>query len=338
MTSFQEKLKQHIFTNGPIPLEKVMALSNHHYYTHYPVFGADGDFLTAPEISQVFGEILAIWVIVQAKKLKTKTPHIVELGPGRGTLMADITRVLRIQKNCHPTIHLVETSKRLITRQHEHLSPSPFPLLWHSDFPLLDGPTIIIANEFFDALPVKRYIFKEGQWQEIYLDCEAEQFTYTHKPTPTNNLPVLAEEGAIFELSQATLDYARQLAQLLKRNGGSALIIDYGDYISTNRFSDTFQALSRHKPVHPLHHLGEADLTCHVDFARLAAVFHEQELSCSISMQSDFLKAYGFHIRLRKIIQACTNEAHKEDQRLRGDRLTNPKEMGTLFKVLEVTS
>ncbi len=332
-------LRFRIRSRGPIPLSDVMALSNAYYYDNGIVLGACGDFITAPEISQLFGEVIGLWVLVQANRLGTDRPAIVELGPGRGTLTSDMIRVFQKQKKFSPSIHFVETSKRLQNFQQHTLSNVPYSLMWHNDFPCtLKSPTLIIANEFFDALPVQQYIRKDGQWQEICVDCDAKSFFFTQRPCEVVDVfPPMAKEGDIFEISKEHQKYARALSSHLKEHSGAALIVDYGDVIdSSERLGDTFQSLRHHRNIHPLSHLGEADLTCHVDFDRLARVFKEGGCSTTLMAQRHFLKAYGFDLRLQALLSSCSHDEQKEDLLSRAHRLIHPSAMGSLFKVLEV--
>jgi SAM-dependent MidA family methyltransferase len=335
-----KNLRDCIQSEGPIPLAEVMALSNDYYYNHRIVFGASGDFITAPEISQIFGELVGLWVLLQAQHLSTQTPSLIELGPGRGTLMADMIRVFQKKKGFTPSLHLVETSQRLREIQQHTLHDSPYSVTWHTDFPkAITGPTLIIANEFFDALPIQQYVYKEGQWHEVCVDCDDHRFFYAYRPCPdSKDLPKIAKEGDVFESSKISNDYAKTLSMHLKKNTGAALMIDYGDRMAEKktRFGDTFQALRHHHFVHPLAHLGEADVTAHVDFRRLLHIFQEDGHACTLTTQCHFLKAHGFDLRLQALLASCADDAQKNDMLSRAHRLTHPSAMGTLFKVLEI--
>ncbi len=312
-----------------------MERSNTYYYANKSIFGAEGDFITAPEISQIFGEMVGIWLLLQCEKYATTTPHIIELGPGRGTLMKDILRVFKRYPHYRPNIHLVETSQNLQDIQKKILLPSTHSISWHKDFPKIMGPTFIIANEFFDALPLQQYFFQYHQWHEVHVNYD-EAFHIVFSPVDQKDLPINADEGAFFETSPASHHYAKKIADYLHHHGGAALLIDYGDYIPQNRFGETFQALSQHRYVNPFDYLGEADLTYQVDFAALDSLFKKYSLATHFSTQRDFLKAHGFEERLSKILSTCSDASIKKDQYIRAQRLVHPEAMGQLFKALEI--
>lgn len=294
-----------------------MNLSNAHYYAHHRVFGEDGDFITAPEISQIFGECIAFWIIQQCDTHQTTFPHIVEVGPGRGTLMQDILRILKKTK-LTPSIHMVETSLGLRELQKQKIGDT---CTWHDDLTTLpQGFTLFIGNEFFDALPIQQY----QNDQLIHVGFEKDVFVFIPKP------------AHVREFSPLSLEIANTMAQHLHTHGGGALIVDYGDYTEGMRECNTLQAVLKHTYIHPLAHLGEADLTAHVDFKSLAEVFLKSSLRANFMTQGEFLIHYGFDLRLKKLMDICALETEKRDMKCRALRLIDPQQMGTLFKVLEI--
>ena len=339
------------------PLRDVMELSNRHYYANHTVLGAKGDFITAPEMSQIFGEIVALWVLLACKKIECSTPTLVELGPGRGTLMMDMVRTLKkvapsVFKNFQPHIIMVETSKALQTHQKQTLKDCPYPLHFFDYIPFqhssLTLPTFFIANEFFDALPINQYTYKDNTWQEVFLSFN-EHGGPLHqcigkKATPCLQKTILPlslgedtlPEGSILEYSRERLDVASTLSNHIKAHGGGALIIDYGDYKAPPRIGNTLQSVKEHTYVNPFDYVGTADWTSHVDFYALHKIFEGDELICHMETQKSFLNRHGFDTRLEALLKNCPKEIYN-DTLYGANRLVDPKEMGELFKVLSVT-
>lgn len=339
------------------PLCDVMDVSNRYYYENNAALGAQGDFITAPEISQIFGEILALWVLLACEKIQRNAPTIVELGPGRGTLMTDMVRTFQktapsLFQTFEPHIIMVDTSKSLQMQQKKALEKCPYALSFDAQIPFDDDmmrrSTFFIANEFFDALPITQYMYQKQEWHEIYLafedqvmnlkDCIGQKAT---KHLQSTTLPFLAnshafKEGDIIEYSKDRLDVAAQISAHIKHYGGGALIIDYGDFIQNPRVGDTFQAIKNHGYVNPFDHVGTSDWTSHVDFYALKTVFEEDELSCTFDTQGEFLKKYGFDARLSQLLKSCVIHEQYNDTVQRANRLVDPKEMGDLFKILSV--
>jgi len=310
----------------PERLDHFMARANAAYYAQRNPFA---DFTTAPEISQVFGELLGAWAAsVWAQMDRPDPVLLVEAGPGRGTLMADALRtVLRVAPDFASAlrVHLIETSPRLRADQAVRLPAAT----WHDrleDVPA--GPAIVLANEFLDALPIRQLTRIAGAWAERYVagGCLIA-------------LPVAwaaddAPEGAVLEIGEAAQEWVAGLAARLVREGGAALIVDYG--YASPQHSDTLQALRGGRPVSPLVEAGTADLTAHVDFGALAATARAQGAAVwGPVTQGDFLRALGLQARIDRL--ASLHPARAADLVAGAERLAAPAQMGSLFKVLAVT-
>lgn len=298
----QQLIISEIEQTGPMPVDRYMELClahpQHGYYMKQDPFGQAGDFVTAPEISQIFGEMIGIWAITQWQKLGApENCALVEAGPGRGTLMADILRAIKVVPSFKPEIHLVEISPVLKRKQKEKLGDG---ISWHNKIPELDKPSIFIANEFFDALPIKQFIGKT----ERKIVAENGRLAF--------NLAV--EDGLVKETCPIALELMKQISH----NYAAGIIIDYG-YIE-NRKIDTLQALRGHNYTSPLENPGDCDLTAHVDFGGLASI---SEKKCQITTQREFLLAHGADVRAKIL--------NKENDL---DRLISKNQMGELFKVL----
>ena len=338
-------LRRIIAAKGPISLAEFMQIAltdpvAGYYVRRDPI---SGDFITAPEISQIFGELIGLF-FVQAWEDHGRPDHfhLVELGPGRGAMMADLLRAASIRPQfLHAAaVHLVEISPRLRALQQRALAfANP---IWHSELSEIapDAPFFILANEFFDALPVRQFIYSGGAWheQKIGLDGDKFRFCMDASPAPDQLIPRQfreAPEDSIFEFS----DDARALAELIARRivqtCGVALIVDYGHIRSG--FADTLQAVKAHNFVNPLASPGEADLTCHVDFAALRAA----ALACGADVfgpvtQAQFLTKLGIRERAEMLKRSAGEYAAMIDSGV--ERLVSDSQMGTLFKVIGLSS
>jgi NADH dehydrogenase [ubiquinone] 1 alpha subcomplex assembly factor 7 len=349
MSALAEELRAYIRAEGPIPVERWMALClghpSHGYYMTRDPFGETGDFTTAPEISQMFGELLGLWAgQVWLDQGAPPRVHLVECGPGRGTLMADALRAARVLPPFMAAInvHLVETSPVLRSRQEQALALCDVPLSWHETLETLptDGPLIILANEFLDALPVRQYQNVEGGWHERMVGLENtesadERFVFKLNPAPEAALKRPAPEGAIIEVAIPAIVVLRVVAERLRAQGGAAVFIDYGH--DQSGIGDTLQAVSGHAFVNPLENPGEADLTTHVDFAAMARIARGNGLITHGPIaQATFLSALGMDERATVLARNKDQRAEVEAaQRRLMD--TSPKGMGALFKVLAMT-
>lgn len=326
-------LRRLIRETGPIPLSQYMGESNARYYASRDPLGEQGDFVTAPEITQVFGELIGVWFAdLWSRMTKRKYIHYVELGPGRGTLAKDALGAAAKQ-GLKPQIHFVETSATLRKLQRE-----AFPdCIHHHDISTLpdDAPLLIIANEFFDALPVQHLIRSTDGWYPRMVGLEDDQFTFvTGKERMDHLVPpswVTASQGTLIETSPAAVAVMAELARRLKDQGGAALIIDYGH--EELRSGSTLQALKSHQKVDVFAHPGDADLTAHVDFELLKLIAEQNGADVmGLQYQGEWLIQMGIDTRMEMLIRRAPYERPKF-QRQR-DRLVKESEMGTLFKVL----
>jgi NADH dehydrogenase [ubiquinone] 1 alpha subcomplex assembly factor 7 len=311
-----------------ISLHDYMAAANAAYYGGRDPLGRAGDFITAPEISQMFGELIGLWCADLMLRARTASAAYVELGPGRGTLAADALRAMA-KAGLAPPVHFVETSPTLRDKQRMAVPQAR----WHDDCESLpsDRPLVIVANEFFDALPIRQFERTGRGWRERFVadgqfilgeaDCADEI------PLPLCDAPL----GAIVERNPASEAVMTSLAQRIARQGGVLLAIDYG--YEGPATGDTFQAMSAHEFVDPLTAPGTRDLTAHVDFAMLAAVARDHGLRPTPCVtQGGFLTALGIDSRAQALSRA--NPAGADGVEAARDRLVAPEAMGRLFKVV----
>jgi SAM-dependent MidA family methyltransferase len=344
MTPVEAEIERRLAAGEEVTVATAMALANAHYYATRDPFGAGGDFITAPEISQVFGELVGLWAAEVWRQMGAPPVlRLVELGPGRGTLMADALRAAKVLPAFREalSVELVETSPVLRTRQAATLEDARIAPRWHrrlEDVP--DGPAIVVANEFFDALPVRQLMAGAGGWHERILEAAADgalRFAAAAQSCePPPGIPAALPPGSVVEFSPASAEMMAVLAARLAAHGGAALIIDYGHVVSAP--GETLQALRRHHYADVLTDLGEADLTAHVDFAALgrAAAAAGAALHGPIA-QRDFLLRLGLAARVARLA-AGAGEGAAAVERAAG-RLIDPAPtgMGALFKVLAVT-
>jgi NADH dehydrogenase [ubiquinone] 1 alpha subcomplex assembly factor 7 len=348
MTPIEERLRRRIELDGPVPLSTVMGEANAHYYATRDPLGAHGDFITAPEISQIFGELIGLWsAVMWAMMGRPESIALVELGPGRGTLMADVLRGLHVAPAFRNAVrvHLVETSPVLRAAQAQTLTPSGAQPTWHSRLEEVpDGPAIVLANEFFDALPVRHHVRGPAGWHERVVGITADGelgFGLTPFAASDEAVPQKlrdAAEGTIVETSPESTAIATRLGARLAAQGGAALIIDYG-YDKTAP-GETLQALKAHTFHNPLSALGDADLTAHVNFAALAVAARRGGAEAHGPVtQHDFLIQLGIVERLAALKQNATAEQATILQS-GVDRLMQrgPTGMGALFKALALTA
>ncbi len=327
-----------------ISLYDYMAQSNATYYGTHGSIGASGDFITAPEISQMFGELLGAWVIARWQQMgKPKPFNLVEMGPGKGTLMADMLRLMRGHEDIYRAIevHLVETSPRLRAAQTEKLSAFALPFTWHARLENVpDAPFILIANEFLDALPIRQFIYTIEGWKERGVTPTADGYAWTECAAPPPTLPPQLPApipGNIFEACPDMRVVLQEIARRAKTHQGSALFIDYG-YARTD-YGDTFQAVSQHEFADPLGAAGEQDLTAHVNFAEVENFARAAGLQVSgPTGQGEFLMNIGLQLRADKLIEKTETPVDKLEIIEAAHRLTSPSEMGTLFKVICLSS
>ena len=332
-----DRLRRLIEAEGPIPVSDYMAIANSHYYATRDPLGAAGDFVTAPEISQMFGELIGLaladlWV----RAGRPGGVRYVELGPGRGTLAADALRAMRAA-GLAPAVHFVETSPVLRAAQAERVPDAA----WHDDVAALpaDGPVLVLANEFFDALPVRQLIATPGGWRERRVGVEAGRFVpVAGAPVPSSAIPAHlrdAPAGTVIEASPASLACMAQLADRMTMQGGAAFIIDYGH--DRTSAGETLQAVRAHRYADPWTEPGTADLTAHVDFEVLRESAGRAGVRCWGPVpQGEWLLRLGLDSRARALIRAAPDR--EEEVLAARDRLVSPGEMGSLFRVLGLSS
>lgn len=347
MSALADIIRERIGEQGSISVADYMALAlahpEHGYYRKQDPLGARGDFITAPEICQIFGEMIGVWAAQLWIQMGGGPISLVELGPGRGTLMADALRATKKVPEFHDsiTIHMVETSPTLahaqyLTLRHEH----PRVEWLDSIDQLPDSPSIIIANEFFDALPIKQFVMTDDGVRErrVAWNEAQQEFIFTEGPAGLQ----LAKSGqaiptgTIMEQCPAARSIMRTLAARLKTHGGAAIVIDYGYFGDAHH--DTLQALKSHQFWPVLKEPGEADLTAHVDFSTLMDIAKDAGLFVPpLVNQGEFLVRMGAQLRLEQLLKHATST--QRDPLITGlQRLISPQAMGELFKVMAISS
>jgi NADH dehydrogenase [ubiquinone] 1 alpha subcomplex assembly factor 7 len=331
-----ERLSRAITLAGPMPLSQYMGAANTHYYATRDPLGSRGDFTTAPEISQMFGELIGLWLTDLWDRAGRPPARYVELGPGRGTLAADALRAMA-KAGFQPGVDLVENSPTLRAAQAERVPQAE----WHLDLVGLpdDAPLLVVANEFFDALPIRQLVATGEGWRERLVACQDTLF-----------LPIVGDRsfdmiiprdllhappGSILETSPAGVAILRNLAARLLEQGGAALIVDYG--YEGPAIGDTLQAVRGHDYANPFEQPGDADLTAHVDFATLKEAAEVEGLIVHGPVtQGAFLKALGIEPRAEALAKASPDRAEALD--MDRDRLIDSEQMGELFKVIALTA
>jgi NADH dehydrogenase [ubiquinone] 1 alpha subcomplex assembly factor 7 len=342
--SLAGRLAAHIRAHGPLSIADYMraCLSDERegvYAARQPI-GASGDFITAPEISQIFGELLGLWCVAVWQSMgELPAVTVVELGPGRGTLMADALRAWRSVPPflANVSVALVETSPILRETQRNALHALPVPLAWYPDLDALPaGPLIVLANEFLDALPIHQYVRRDGMWREraVSLDADAHFVFDEGDPARLEGAPQ-ALDGAIFETRPAATTL---LAALAARAPAAiaALFIDYG-HVETG-LGDTLQAVAAHNHADALAAPGRADLSAHVDFAALKRDAVSLGLLPYGPMpQGEFLLRLGLATRRDRLLAGAAPE-QRAAIATAAARLIDPRQMGVLFKAFALTS
>ncbi len=306
-----------------MPLDRYMNLClghpQHGYYMTRDPFGAMGDFTTSSEISQVFGEMIGVWCVNAWMSLGSPSPFaLVEFGPGRGTLMADLLRAANASTEFMLVVevHMVEMSPVLQKLQREKLDAH---VTWHDSIDTLPNmPTLFVANEFFDALPVKQFEIRDGMSFERYVGVSSGKLKMGLVPSPPREV-----QDGIYEVSPISQIIAAEIIERIEASGGAALIIDYGHVQSS--VGDTLQAMRKHEFCSIFDAPGEVDITAHVDFAKLSAA--------PAMTQGKFLKAMGIEMRTEKLAAKLQGEA-RDNFLAATHRLIEPTQMGELFKVM----
>lgn len=351
MTALGDRLATRIARLGPITVADYMAEALTHpedgYYMTGDPFGARGDFVTAPEVSQMFGELIGLWCADTWTHMGAPDPvHLVELGPGRGTLMADALRALGVVPGCRAALRpqLVEISPALRAQQQETLSAAGVDASWHARLDQVpEGPMLLIANEFFDALPIRQFERHAEGWCErlVALEPGGAALAFALGPPGPQAQALIpaglyaAAPGAVVEISAPAVAVAAEIGRRLAAHGGAALIVDYGH--GAPRVGATLQALRDHAAHPVLSEPGRADLTAHVDFAALARAASEAGARAHGPIdQGTLLESLGIGARGEALRRGKTPEQAADIDAAR-HRLTDPAEMGTLFKALALS-
>jgi NADH dehydrogenase [ubiquinone] 1 alpha subcomplex assembly factor 7 len=341
--SLKDRLREQIATSGPLTVAQYMTACLHDpkdgYYATRPALGEGGDFITAPLVSQMFGELLGLWAAEVWFRLgRPDRVLLVEAGPGDGTLMSDALRAARHAPGFLEAVKLVlvETSPPLFEAQHTRLDVGPAPPAWALSLAELpDGaPVILIANELLDCLPPRQFVKTPQGWAERMVGLDADgELAFGLTPTPAGVALPEANVGDLVEISPAQEAFGAELGGLIARQGGAALLIDYGR--AEPGPGDTLQALKRHQKVDPLEGPGEADLTVHADFPAVAAAARRAGAQTApILTQGELLGRLGIYDRAEALARARPDRAEILERQLA--RLTAPDQMGVLFKALAI--
>lgn len=337
--SLKARIVEHIRDNGPMTVADYMGVCLYDprdgYYAARPsIGGANADFLTAPEASQMFGELIGLWCAHEWDALGKPAFNLIELGPGRGVLMKDAWRATQRIQGFHAaaSVAFVEMSAPLIAEQRRRVPHAEWAQRLEDAPP---GPSLIIANEFLDCLPIRQFVRGEDGWHEKLVGLnEADQLTFGLSAVLT--APDSDDDvGAVREVAPALPAFMYELEQRLHAAPGRALFIDYG-YVSAEG-ADTLQALKQHRKVDPLEAPGECDLTAHVHFGRVAMLARDAGLEVhGPAPQGHFLRTLGIDYRATVLAEANPDHAPRLMRELK--RLTDPDQMGVLFKAICISS
>lgn len=331
-------LAERIAQDGPLTVAQFMHAClhdpNHGYYATRPALGETGDFITAPLISQMFGEMIGLWALSVWRSLgRPAVFRLVEAGPGDGTLISDILRATKLDPAFGEAadLWLIETSTPLRRRQMQVLSQAGYPANWAAGLTLVPvgAPMILIANELLDCLPARQFVRTPLGWAERMVGVVDGKLAYglTVSPLPGARP---APEGSVLEVSPAQEAFGALVAERLVTDGGAALLIDYGR--AEPGLGDTLQALSHHTRVDPLTSAGEADLTVHADFPSVAAAAQAQGAASALTTQAAFLNRMGVIERAQTLCKVRPDRAETIERQLY--RLIDADQMGELFKAL----
>ncbi|MDR6265190.1 MULTISPECIES: SAM-dependent methyltransferase [Rhodobacterales] len=338
MTPLHDILLRQIGRLGPMSISEFMTQCLYHpehgYYTQAKPLGRAGDFITAPEISQMFGEMIGL--CLAQNWLDQGAPErfcLAELGPGSGQLMADILRATKSVPGFHAAaqLYLCEVNPHLKAQQAERLASfAPHWIASTTDLPAL--PLFLVANEFLDCLPINQFIATDSGWDEQIVASHEGQLCFARRAAGAveSELPKDATTGTVIELCPAANAIVQDIATSITRHGGLALICDYGD----TGGGDTLQAIRAHEKMDPLDHVGQADLTAHVNFAALKDALVNVQ-TAGPTPQGAFLERLGITTRAQTLAQNLSGAA-LENHITAHHRLTHPDEMGELFKVMAI--
>lgn len=340
--SLKDRLKAEIAAAGPIDVAAFMARClhdpEHGYYATRPALGERGDFVTAPLVSQMFGELIGLWLVETWRGLGAPPRFILaEAGPGDGTLMADVLRAARLEPafGAAAELWLIEPSAPLRALQGERLTDAT--PRWAASLAELpaDAPLLLVANELLDCLPARQFQRTPRGWAErvVGLD-ERSELTFGLRPTALADAPAEAPIGTVIERSPAQKAFAAELAERIVGQGGAALLVDYGR--ASPEPGDTLQALKGHRKVCPLAAPGEADLTVHADFPAVLAAARAAGASAALLSQGEFLRRLGIEARAAALRRARPDRADVIARQL--ERLVAPDQMGELFKAAAIWS
>lgn len=330
-------IDQLIDIHGYVSIDQFMKLAIREYYANENSIGGRGDFITAPEVNQMFGEIVGAWCASKYLERDHTSFSILEMGPGRGTMMLDILRATKNVPGFHENLQsiiLLENSLKLGEMQANTLKDFKEKIIWIASIEELEfrKNLIVVANEFFDALPIKQFQYSNNKWNELGVIRKTGETNFEFAQVRQSALDFgQANDGDIIEVSPASELVIAELAESAEKI--DALIIDYGYFEHDGR--PTMQAVKNHKHHNPLEELGTADITAHVDFKGLSYWLREEGFEVKLSTQGEFLKENGIELRAERLIQSG---AKKEDIQSALDRLMDHSQMGTLFKVLEASS
>jgi SAM-dependent MidA family methyltransferase len=341
--SLRDRLKAEITTTGPITVADYMARCLHDpaegYYATRPALGAEGDFVTAPLVSQMYGELIGLWAVEAWSRLGAPaTFSLVEMGPGDGTLMHDMLRAARLSPAflSAARLILVETSAPLRRAQAERLAGAPLQPRWIESLADLpdEGPVLLVANELLDCLPARQFVRTAQGWAERRVGLSEGGLALGLAPAaPPAGAPPNLPEGLVWEVSPAQEALGREVGALVQARGGAALFVDYGRGVPEP--GDTFQALRRHEKVDPFADPGAADLTVWADFPAFAAAARASgAATTAILTQGEFLRRLGIEHRAQALARARPDRAEQILRQL--ERLTGPDQMGVLFKACAV--
>lgn len=338
-------LRQRILRDGPIAVRDYMAAcltdAEHGYYRHRAPIGRDGDFVTAPEVSQIFGELIGIWAAALWQQLgRPRQWRLIELGPGRGTLMRDLLRALKVQPDCLGglTVDLIDISRTLIAQQRATLQDSPVPVSWHAEMTADSRPALVIANEVLDALPVRQLVHASGQWRErlVGLDAYGRLQFQIGAVVSAANAPATSPNGAVYETRDGFPGVLMPLAAQARLAPIAALFIDYGQHGPLT--GETLQAVRNQRYCAALETPGAADLSAHVDFGDLLAAARRHGLAAHGPItQAAFLLGLGLAQRLARLTAGA--DARVINQLEAGAaRLVAPDAMGARFLAAAITT
>lgn len=348
MTRLKRRLKEQIATFGPISVNEYMTQClfdpTDGYYTNRDPFGAGGDFITAPEVSQMFGELVAVWLYKAWLSIGAPLPvTVAEIGPGRGTLMKDMLRTFeRLDQTFfrNAAFAMIEVSPRLAQIQKRALASVQANILWHESIATLaPDPLLIIGNELFDAIPVRQFTRKGTSWRErmVALDGNGDLTFYAGAATLDNTLvPQSAHEaleGTVLEIAPARSALMSLISERIAKDNGAGLFFDYG-YLKPG-IGDTLQAVKNHGYEDVLANPGQADLTAHVDFTTIAKVARAHALTAILTTQGEFLLSMGL-LERAGILGANSDDTTRQKITSEVERLAGISEMGQLFKALAV--